>query len=51
MVRMSLAMGSEHFAQKNGDILLVQNSPGTRLLGCVIFFDCKILLHLRSQKL
>lgn len=31
--------------RKNGDILLVQNSPGARLPACAIFFGCEIPLH------
>lgn len=41
----------ECFAQKNDSILLVQNLPGTRLPGCLIFFDCKSFLRNRLAKI
>jgi hypothetical protein len=44
-------LGSTYFTRKNGDILLVQNSPGTRLTACVIFFGCETRLHLFTRNL
>jgi hypothetical protein len=35
-------LSSTYFTRKNGDILLVQNSPGARLPACAIFFGCEI---------
>ncbi len=44
-------LGSTYFTRKNGDILLVQNSPGTRLTACVIFFGCETRLNLFTRNL
>lgn len=43
MKRLLLAnLSLTYFPRKNGDILLLENSPGTRLPACVIFFGCEI---------
>ncbi len=38
-------ISSTHITQKTGDILLVQNSPLTRLPACVMFFGCEMRPH------